>query len=851
MLNIDSDLKTIYKNDYFPACETIATKRNVFYFPELELTIGSENNGQIVQGTFNITESICSEANLNFGACESNMLTVQLADVDESIVGKEMIVSQVVNETYTIQLGNFFVESCHIVDDTIFKEITAYDGMKKFDVDVIAWYNAISWNVTNTIKKLRISLYTYLGIEYEDVTLCNDSMPVIKTINANSLNGKDVLRAIMQINGCFGHFGRDGKLYHVILPIDSAVPSETVTKNEEIRTIKCEDYTASAIDKVKITQEDADADGDAGATYGTGNNCYTISGNLLTFGWNATQMATAAENVSSNMFNRSYKPIISSEIIGLPYLEVGDKVSAVIGDNTYSSYILRRTLCISTMKDSYTASGDQVLKKIENTKDTLKKLQGKTNVLKRTVEEMSNTVTDLSTNIEENYSTTTQMETAITQNNRSITAKIENEVTSFIIGSNVCDHNPITEDDICNEDDESVVNSVLVDTQAKLELLSNQFSVSLSDKVAQLNANLILSTTQLTASITNLTNETQAQFEMTENAIELCAKTGELSASLSLENGTITLSGNRLIVNSNNFSLTSEGNINARNATLSGSISSAGLSCVGEYGTVKIKDGRLSFNNTNGDESLLEANILMMKGGAYGDTIVSPTQISVGPNGINGAGTANIGNVKINGISSGYIQVGSHYVSLDNHYHSDYASLTHYHSDYSEVGHTHASSSLVAMWVPSNPGLYFLGSQLIPDISYCESHYGSSSSDFRLKRNIQSVDDIGDFFMELKTKSYSFKGDLDDGYTHYGLLAQEVQKSADKYGIDANGLVREYKTRSFFDEGMYTGDSAYRIDYESFHALEIYMIQKQQKEINDLQEIIDQMREEKKYVKSK
>ena len=431
MLQVDSLLKTIYKNDYFPACEEIATKRNVFYFPSLGLTIGAERNNQVVSGTYYLRENLCSTDNLEFGACESSQIEVQLANVTDLIVGETMIVTQVVNETYTIAMGTFRVESCLKVDDTVFKKVIARDNMQLFDKDIAIWYNSIDWTKITTIKLFRESLYSYIGIQYESVTLCNDDMPVSKTIFANELNGLYVLRKIMQINGCFGHIGRDGTLYHVILPTLSATASETVTLNQELKFVKFQDYIASAIDKVKISQEDQDAEEDIGAIFGNGTNCYTIQGNFLTYGWSAEQMARAAENVSVNIFNRPYKPITDSELIGLPYVEVGDKLNFIIGSETYSSYVLRRELCVSKMRDVYMAYGDEVLSQIMSKNDEIEKLKGKSNVLKRTVEEMTNTISEINNSVDglnENVSELKQTSDEISSTVSSINSKAKYEL---------------------------------------------------------------------------------------------------------------------------------------------------------------------------------------------------------------------------------------------------------------------------------------------------------------------------------------------------------------------------------------------------------------------------------------
>lgn len=52
---------------------------------------------------------------------------------------------------------------------------------------------------------------------------------------------------------------------------------------------------------------------------------------------------------------------------------------------------------------------------------------------------------------------------------------------------------------------------------------------------------------------------------------------------------------------------------------------------------------------------------------------------------------------------------------------------------------------------------------------------------------------------------------------------------------DLYSIVQKSKPLADTAEAQYTGgDDVYRVDYDQFHALHIYMIQKQQKEIEEL-----------------
>ena len=122
----------------------------------------------------------------------------------------------------------------------------------------------------------------------------------------------------------------------------------------------------------------------------------------------------------------------------------------------------------------------------------------------------------------------------------------------------------------------------------------------------------------------------------------------------------------------------------------------------------------------------------------------------------------------------------------------------------------------------------------------------ASSSDVRLKYDISSINDITDFYMSLKPKSYKFKTSDTNNKIHTGLIAQEVISNLKSNNLDYNdySIIEEYKPRDFSDEGFFSnGENLYRINYENLHAYHISMIQKHQHEIELLKEKIDELEE--------
>lgn len=125
-------------------------------------------------------------------------------------------------------------------------------------------------------------------------------------------------------------------------------------------------------------------------------------------------------------------------------------------------------------------------------------------------------------------------------------------------------------------------------------------------------------------------------------------------------------------------------------------------------------------------------------------------------------------------------------------------------------------------------------------ISY--SNLKSKLSDERLKEDISVLAgaEIEDFYMNLIPTKHRYKygaGVGEDDKYQFGVIAQWTEKDMIDHDInpDVYNVVRKSKPLADTDEAQYTcGDDVYRVDYDQFHALHIYMIQMQQKEITQL-----------------
>lgn len=350
-----------------------------------------------------LTERLCSESELSFGRCEASTFKLRVRERIVPLAGKKITVSVTLEgaDEAPFMMGVYKVDSDVPTADRRCRDIVAYDAMYDIlNAEVSGWYNSLTFPMT--LRQFRDSFCAYVGVEQEEITLVNDDMTVEKTIDPGELPGKTVIEAICEINGCFGHIGRNGKLRYVVLeqmieglyPADELYPSDDLYPADPLGTtevsksmyLSCqyEDFIVQHITKLQIRQEE----NDIGAIAGNGNNSYIIEDNFLVYGKSAVDLQTIADNVLSVISGVWYRPA-QVEARGNPCLEVGDGILLYTSRETIYTYILQRTLKgIQALRDSYTAEGEEYRTgQVNGLMKSIIQLKGKSNVLTRTVEE--------------------------------------------------------------------------------------------------------------------------------------------------------------------------------------------------------------------------------------------------------------------------------------------------------------------------------------------------------------------------------------------------------------------------------------------------------------------------------
>ena len=369
-------------------------------------------NVELHQEQFELTESICSESELTIGSCEAAVLTVSnifLPMKDKMITVKTVIDNNTANP---FQIGRYKVYSDTPTADRTKRDIVAYDSL--YDVinaDVAEWYNTLlpDKDSVTTMKAFRDSFFGYFGIEQADAQLVNDDMKVEKTVEPEELSGATVLNCICEINGCFGHIGRDGRFHYIYLeqeiqglyprnnlyPADDLYPREPkstrISKSLYI-SAQYEDFLVKTIDKLQIRKEEDDI----GVIVGSGTNAYVIQDNFLVYGKGSEELTGIANNIYGKIRGIIYRPF-SADCKGNPCIEVGDAVRLPTKYEIIESYVLKRTLKgIQALRDNYEATGEEYRSTQANSvHKSIIQLKGKTNVLTRTIEETNSKITDV------------------------------------------------------------------------------------------------------------------------------------------------------------------------------------------------------------------------------------------------------------------------------------------------------------------------------------------------------------------------------------------------------------------------------------------------------------------------
>lgn len=334
----------------------------------------------------NIDEYPDDQLWLRFGGPDSNAKKGLLTKA--SVMVEEVLDDNTYNR-YLVNADDYFAISDNCIKLNIYYGIEAnYPSTGVEDVfyriiDNIYVYRTPcpNWVKLLVNKSVRLVYYDWETLEW----------------NTPTCTVRDVFRSLMEINGAFVKINRQGDVECVYSRKGSLYPSETLYPSEDLFPIedamlipsakysvsKQEDYQSADFGKIQIKSQNNGKDVITLRTFvGNANydSTYIIDDNV--FFCNSKVKFNYRDNVNGQsvtpydvlpeintilgrMFNRisnmGYTPH-DTTLVGMPWVETGDRVTLVTYIDAFESFVFRRTMKgIQGLFDTYEAHGDNVI----------------------------------------------------------------------------------------------------------------------------------------------------------------------------------------------------------------------------------------------------------------------------------------------------------------------------------------------------------------------------------------------------------------------------------------------------------------------------------------------------------
>ena len=291
----------------------------------------------IVAGSLKLDELI-SENIPQFGQMFASKFecTVYL---EEDLSGKFIHVYQV-KDGVSSDVFAGKIDSCKLDKVGTDRKLIAYDlAYERGQQNIADWWERFWYGrQTATLKQVRESLLSSVGLVYEQVELPNDNMTVTKTVSLTSCTMTAMLRMICELNYCFPHLDRTGYMTFIMLNTEPDPEDiKDLTNQYEGLNSTFEDFTTSTITGVQFY----DSDSELKYTYGATDNAYPIKQNIFLYDRPTSVLDTIGRQMMDYFSEFSYTPATVKMIIGEMDLQLGDYVHTEKGDfyvmeNSYS-----------------------------------------------------------------------------------------------------------------------------------------------------------------------------------------------------------------------------------------------------------------------------------------------------------------------------------------------------------------------------------------------------------------------------------------------------------------------------------------------------------------------------------
>lgn len=573
----------------------------------IEYSGGTITNKELFSESIEISESLCSEESLRFGCGGAGMIKFKVADIYLPLTGDTLIVKVVLDKHYDdpFTLGKYKVKSDNLTADKMWREVTAYDAIHDIiNSDMAAWYNSILPQASSSVavRQFRSGLAEYFGLEeiVPDGGLVNDGEIINRTIEPEQISGKDVLSAICEMNGCFARIGRDGKLHYIYLPqaIEGLYPAKdlypdhapdhlaqsatghlypqspkTLPIARDRNYIECEysDFITSRITCLVIRGNE----NDVGSIYpgdsaSESDNTYIIEDNFLLYGKSHADLQRISANIFDKISSITYRPY-SLKIRANPCIEVGDPIRTQTGHRMIESYVLSRTISgIQAASDTLVAKGtEKYAENVNSVQRSIKQLKGRTNTLIRTVDETRSELEDLESSTNTRFIQTAEEIRAEASRAQSAEGQLSASISLTASGLNA---EILKEKERAQGEEERLSTNISATAE---EIRADIIAESSRAKGEELRLSTSISATaeEIRAEVSRAQGAEQllsSSIAQTASQIALKVSKGDVSSQLSIESGQVEIDSNRLIINSTDFSLGSDGKMHSSGGTIGG-----------------------------------------------------------------------------------------------------------------------------------------------------------------------------------------------------------------------------------------------------------------------------------------
>jgi hypothetical protein len=354
-------------------------------------------NADIVGESFELTETLSSSGNISYGATEPACVKFTIRNTVPKLYKKWITISiemDYADEPFVV--GTYRVWNEKPSSDRSTRDITAYDVLYNIMHKTYKkWYNSLWENTdTMTLKQFRDAWFarlaqTHSHISQETAILANDDIIIKRSKKISKPTGRDIFNAICEINGVFGHIGRDEVFHYIKLKKTSPV----AISNNQVIKIDYEDFSTVEVDRAEILDSEGNVLNYWGETLDNSENTYTVESNfLLKFLGSDNDGATTAGVMAHLLLpvlqDTCYTPI-EADVKGNPCYEVGDYISFTSHGNVINTYILERTLKgVQSLRDVYYAecgNGEYFANNYDNNSNTY---SGKIKELERQTSEL-------------------------------------------------------------------------------------------------------------------------------------------------------------------------------------------------------------------------------------------------------------------------------------------------------------------------------------------------------------------------------------------------------------------------------------------------------------------------------